>query len=69
MNSAALHAQGSIQDPNPTFEPTASHHWACGMPLSYVLETASRWLNEREQPTLFARLTDPATSKLHSSAE
>jgi hypothetical protein len=67
MNLAASEPEGSTQEPASNIDPNASHHWVCGMPLSWVLETTSRWLNNSEQPALLAGLPDPAT--LDSAAE
>ena len=45
MNTSASEPDGSIREQAPTPELAVGHQWACGMPLSYVLEMADRWLN------------------------
>ena len=44
MNTSSSEPDGSIREQAPTPELAVGHHWACGMPLSYVLEMADRWL-------------------------
>jgi hypothetical protein len=60
MNTAASQSEGSTREQYPTLDLTATHHWACGMPLSYVLEVAERWLTHHEEA---ARLHAPGVSE------
>jgi len=45
MDSAKTHVDGSTGSSSPAEALSmAGAHWACGMPLSYVQEMASKWL-------------------------
>ena len=60
MNTARSQLEGSEYDSILDFGP--SHHWACGMPLSWVLETADRCLhqNGRAEPVEIYSASDSA---------
>ena len=50
MNSAGSQLEGSRQQ-DLVLDLSTSHHWACGMPLFWVLETANHCLNQGRHAT------------------
>lgn len=60
MNPVSSRSEGSTREECPTLDP-ATHHWACGMPLSYVLEMANLGLQIHDQATKLDAPAVPAS--------
>jgi hypothetical protein len=60
MNAARSQLEGS-REHDSILDVSAGHHWACGMPLSWVLETADRCLNQvhRAEPLEISSTSAP----------
>ncbi|MBV8115688.1 MAG: hypothetical protein JO300_13180 [Silvibacterium sp.] len=69
MSTAASQPEGSNREQYPTLDLTATHHWACGMPLSYVLEMADRCLKQHHEAARSGVMLDPVSSRSGALAD
>lgn len=60
MDVISLKPEGSARDQHTGLDVTAGSHWACGMPLSWVCDTANLWLSQIGATILEPDTTGPA---------